>query len=178
MAQKNNELKWIPLYAQSIPPIMRFANEYTRFSKTPGYFGAEIKLTVSDYQVIEKIFLNEGRRMNMSALAEELGITQSAFSKIVQRMEKIGFVEKFHTAGNRKDIILCISEYGKKNYAAYQQYVEKHILSKIHDLVASLPMEHIETYNEILRILGQWPILDNAPNDAEPELIPVSATKG
>ncbi|HAX53598.1 MarR family winged helix-turn-helix transcriptional regulator [Muricomes intestini] len=173
MKAKKTGLEWMSMYAEVMSPLMQFANKYARFSKIAAYYGTDIKLTTSDYQVIEKIYINEGRRMNMSTLAEELGITQSAFSKVVQRLKKNGIVEKYHTPGNRKDIILCVTAYGKKTYENYSAYVEKHVFEQIYQLIGTIPKEYIETYNKILSIIGDWPLNEESADAESQKLVPI-----
>lgn len=148
---------WMQKYSKDFEPIIRFGNEYARYFKVNASFNTDIPLSLSDYQVIEKIYVNEGLRLNMSALAEELGIAQSAFSKTVIRLEKLNLVEKFHTSENRKDVILCVSAVGKKVYSEYSRYVYEHIFKKILPLLDSIPSEHKESYNQVLKILSEFP---------------------
>lgn len=166
------EFEWTNDYWDIIMPLIKFANEYSRFSKIPRSYGTEVSLALSDYQVIEKIHLNETERRNMSALAKELGITQSAFSKIVQRLVNMGIVEKFHAANNRKDVILCVSDFGKKVYSEYSFFVYNEVTNKVVKLLDTVPRKYIDVYNRIFDIMGSWSVLHEGES-TDNDLIPI-----
>lgn len=78
-------------------------------------------LSPSQLQVLEYILENEEKNDNMSAIAKRLSIPPSSFSKIVNGLVKCGFLNKYHTASNSKNVIVKVSDYGKQCYVEYSQ---------------------------------------------------------
>ena len=74
-------------------------------------------------QVLEYLLENEEQNQNMSQIASRHGITLNNFSKLVNKIEKKGLVEKFFIKGNRKSIVIPVSPLGRQVYEAYSNQI-------------------------------------------------------
>lgn len=87
-----------------------------------GYVENAEKLVVSDLDVIALINANENQRI--SDLLPYTDLTQGAVSKILNRLVRYGFVEKYHQPQNKKDTYLKLTADGQKVADAHAQYHE------------------------------------------------------
>lgn len=113
------ELTWMGRHRASVEVMIKMCNSYAALLSIPSFVWEDISLSVQELQTLEYILENENQRENMSRVAEKMNFSQSNFSKIVKQLVIKGMVEKYHSARNGKDIILCPSELGREAYAAY-----------------------------------------------------------
>ena len=73
--------------------------------------GTDIPISYAQIQIIEYLQENEELHQNMEQLAAKLGITTSNFSKLVNKLESKGLLQKYHAANNRKEVIIQVTEY-------------------------------------------------------------------
>ena len=71
-------------------------------------FGDRVHFSPYEVQIMEHIMEYADQHKNMKWYAEQLGLSQATHSKYVQRLVNKGLLEKYHKAGNRKDIILMV----------------------------------------------------------------------
>ena len=72
--------------------FIRIVNKFNRFEKVPMDFGVEEMLYPSEIHTIEAIGNNS--RINVSQLAELLGITKGAVSQMINKLVRKQFVKK------------------------------------------------------------------------------------
>ena len=60
--------------------------------------------------------------INITGLAERLGITASGVSQMARRLEKKGLVEKIKRSGNDKEILLRMTEKGRTAYLGHERH--------------------------------------------------------
>lgn len=167
-------LQWLEPYRSIIELIIKFGNEYSRHIKIPGSFGTDYLFSLSEIQVIEYVLENDERHQTISELAIRLGITQGAFSKIANKMLKKGFLEKYHTSDNKKNVIVCVSKLGKKIYREYSAFVNKNVFSKVFAVLDEIPKENIEKFEEVIRIISKLPP-SLKKQEIKAKLLPVNA---
>ena len=71
----------------------------------------------------------------MSVISEALGLATSSFSKSTAKLVRLGLVEKYMVDGNRKNIILRVSEEGRR---CYDYIVENQMKALFLDAFAQL----------------------------------------
>lgn len=99
------------LYRDILRCFNRYATVANRTSDAAGY-----ALSGLDLQVMECLYENSEKQMMMSQIADSLGLATSTFTKIVAKLTKMGLAEKFHRDGNRKNIIVLLSDQGKTSF--------------------------------------------------------------
>ncbi|MBN1431567.1 MAG: MarR family transcriptional regulator [Methanomicrobiaceae archaeon] len=66
--------------------------------------------------------VGDSRGINITGLAERLGITASGVSQMARRLEKKGLVEKIKRSGNDKEILLMMTEKGRAAYLGHERH--------------------------------------------------------
>ncbi len=141
-------LEWMHEHRDLVAKLIRFANAYTVMYNRPVKYGTEIELTASQIQTLEYIMENEN--VNMTTIAEMLGVTRSTFSKNAQKLFEKGYIEKFHRDDNKKDVFLFATDLGKDIYKQYTDYVYTNWYQHMFSLADEIPKEYLEKMKEII----------------------------
>jgi len=79
--------------------------------------GERHKLGVSDFEVLERLAEGEERRFRAQDLAEAVHLSQSALSRLVDRLTRHGLVERCGCEGDRRGIYVVLTEAGERRHA-------------------------------------------------------------
>jgi DNA-binding MarR family transcriptional regulator len=74
-------------------------------------------LGVSDFEVLDRLAENEGRKFRAQDLAEAVHLSQSALSRLVDRLARHGLVERSSCEGDRRGIYVVLTEAGERCHA-------------------------------------------------------------
>ena len=76
------------------------------------FFAGVAKLSRTEFRLLREVVMEEekGRSIISSELARRLGITRSAVSQIVTKMEQRGIVNRVASPTDRKIAYICLSE--------------------------------------------------------------------
>jgi DNA-binding MarR family transcriptional regulator len=74
-------------------------------------------LGVSDFEVLERLAENEGRKFRAQDLADAVHLSQSALSRLVDRLARHGLVERSSCEGDRRGIYVVLTEAGERCHA-------------------------------------------------------------
>ena len=80
-------------------------------------------ITTNDMHIIEAVGL-KGHR-NMSAVAQQLGITVGTLTITINRLVKKGYVIRQRSEKDKRVVHLALSEKGQRAYAHHQQFFEQ-----------------------------------------------------
>ena len=105
---------------------------------------------------MEHILEYSDLRRNMKWFAEQLGLSQATYSKYVRKLVDKGLLEKYHTEGNRKDIILMVSPLGLKEYADYSRQMKETGFGELFDLLDSFNADELDAVREVFSVFGRW----------------------
>ena len=144
------KLEWMGEYREVVEKLIRYCNVYVSVYNKEMDHGSDIPFSYAQIQVLEYILENEERNENMSSIAMRLGISFSTFSKLIDKLVKKGLLEKYHAQGNRKDVIIRVSDYGKKVYADYARYIYETHFSKMFEPIKDLPKEYLPMIADFL----------------------------
>ena len=138
------QLEWMGEYREILEKLIHYCNVYSAVSKEeiPPING--ISLTFSQIQVVEYLLENEDLNQNMSSVAVRLGITFSTFSKLINKLEEKGMLEKFYLEGNRKNIVVRVSDLGRRVYAGYVDQIMAQHFQPMFDIFDQIPKEYLE----------------------------------
>nr|WP_275901682.1 MarR family transcriptional regulator [Paenibacillus sp. SYP-B3998] len=75
---------------------------------------------MSETHVIEQIGMHE--TINVTRLAEKMGMTKGAITKIGAKLLDRGWIEKFALSGNRKEVLFRLTPDGHSVYDVHEQY--------------------------------------------------------
>ena len=92
----------------------------------------------------------------MSIVAARLGIALSTFSKLVSALEKKGLLEKYFLEGNKKNIVVRVSDLGREVYTAYSEEIYRNHFSNMFDVLKDIPKEYLPVIAQALaKPMGQ-----------------------
>ncbi len=89
----------------------RIMNKMNRSEKIPRDFGTGDLLFPSEIHTLCVIGAEPGT--NITALAQRLGVTKGAISKMATKMREKGLIEKYQEPGNDKEILLRLTKTGR-----------------------------------------------------------------
>ncbi len=113
--------------------FVQVAGKFTQIESLPIRVNAEHVVSTREAHVIEAI--GGPQVMNVSKLAAYFGITRSAASQMVSKLEKRGFITKSFAPDNAKEYQLSLTELGHEAFAAHERVHgadQKTILDRMH----------------------------------------------
>ena len=135
------KMEWMGQYRDVVESLIRYCNIYAGVYKKESMVYGDVTYSYSQIQVLEYLLENEERQDNMSVIASRLGISRSNFSKIVNRLESKGLVEKCCMQGSRKELTVTVNAFGKALYAEYAQRILKHHFQPMFRELEKIPEE-------------------------------------
>src|SRR5271169_5735585 len=75
-------------------------------------------LGVSDFEVLERLTESEERKFRAQDLAEAVHLSQSAQSRLVDRLTRHGLVERCGCEGDRRGVYVVLTEAGERRPTA------------------------------------------------------------
>ena len=106
---------------------------------------------------------------NMKWYANRLGLSQATYSKYVRKLVEKGLLEKYHTSGNKKDVILMVSPLGLQEYEAYSKTASDRWFYELFELLDHATPEELETVRKAFAIFGNWHSEKRAESHEEQE---------
>lgn len=73
-------------------------------------------LGVSDFEVLARLAETEECKFRAQDLADAVHLSQSALSRLVDRLAKHGLVERYHCDTDRRGIFIGLTEAGRHRY--------------------------------------------------------------
>jgi DNA-binding MarR family transcriptional regulator len=74
-------------------------------------------LGVSDFEVLERLTESQERKFRAQDLAEAVHLSQSALSRLVDRLARHGLVERCDCVGDRRGVYVVLTEAGEQRHA-------------------------------------------------------------
>lgn len=124
----------------------QIVNQYGKFEKEVHAFGADIPLHLSDTHTIVAI----GKHMNINIvnLSRLQGISRSAASQMVSKLVERGFVKKEISPKTDNEIILTLTETGKKIYDTHEKQHQQ-LKAKLAEIFEKYPAGTLDTLMKI-----------------------------
>ena len=126
---------------------IRILNKIDSEEKTPKDFGIGDFLHRSEIHTIMAVGDNPG--INVTNLSEILGISKSAISQMIKKLERKKLIERFVEEENKKEIRLVLSPKGKIAYLGHEQHHAR-IFAKMHSKIGSLNISEFELISGFL----------------------------
>lgn len=136
------KMEWMGEYRDVVESLIHYCNIYAGVYKKEFMVYREVAYSYSQVQVLEYLLENEERQDNMSAIAARLGISRSNFTKIVNRLESKGLVEKSYMQGSKKELTVTVNEFGKALYEEYSQKILKYHFQPMFRKLDQIPEEY------------------------------------
>ena len=135
------KMEWMGEYRDVVESLIHYCNIYAGVYKKEFMTYQGVSYSYSQVQVLEYLLENEERQDNMSAIAARLGISRSNFTKIVNRLEAKGLVEKCCMQGSKKELTVTVNAFGKALYEEYSQRILKHHFQPMFRKLGQIPEE-------------------------------------
>ena len=169
------KLEWMRQYRDIIGNFYRSANGYSQICKME-MFGSPNPFSPYEVQIMEHILEYADQNKNMKWYASRLGLSQATYSKYVQKLVDKGLLEKYHTVGNRKDVILKLSPLAIREYEEYARFSEANHFRELFELLDSVTPEELEAVKKTFSIFGRMHGEKRSSAGEEPvELIRIDA---
>lgn len=107
-------------YAALTALMERVIHKYTQWEDRKRTYGTEIPLSKAEIHTIAAVGGSPG--LNITSLAEILGITKGAASQMIYKLVDKGAVEKKVSPDSDTEVSLRLTADGLKNYEAHRQY--------------------------------------------------------
>ena len=78
--------------------------------------GEQHGLGVSDFEVLERLAESDERKFRAQDLAEAVHLSQSALSRLVDRLARHGLVERCGCEGDRRGVYVVLTEAGERRH--------------------------------------------------------------
>ena len=117
------KLEWMGEYREVVEALIHYCNIYAGVYRREKLQYQGVSYSYAQIQVLEYLLENEERCDNMSRIASRLGITRSNFTKIVQRLESKGLVEKALMPGSHRERSVAVTALGRALYEDYSREI-------------------------------------------------------
>lgn len=141
------------LTTQMIHKFERVMSKYSKAEKKPKDYGTNELLYKSEIHTIEAIGKNN--KINVTQLAQYLGITKGAVSQMIDKLIKKGLVNKNMISPTENEVSLELTEKGILAYNGHETY-HKELYAKISKRLSYLPDDNIEIFTDILSELEKF----------------------
>lgn len=106
---------------------------------------------LSEYLVLNQLYVATNQKMRRSDLAEQVGLSPSGVTRLLNPMEKIGLIEKSDNPRDARVSLVALSETGKK-------ITEEAKISFEYSSVAlfeSLDKKRLSGFSELLKVVAK-----------------------
>lgn len=104
--------------------LRRIIDKHRRIEELPIRMGISSGLTPRELHCIQAVGASEGA--NIKGIGDALGVTKSAASQMLSKLEKKGFIRKEKSADNDKEIQAYLADAGWEAYKTHQEFNERH----------------------------------------------------
>jgi DNA-binding MarR family transcriptional regulator len=80
----------------------------------------EHRLSLSEYEVLRRLSESPEGHRRIQELGEEIHLSQSALSRLVQRLEDDGYVSRKVCDHDRRGVFACVTDAGRKAHTEAQ----------------------------------------------------------
>lgn len=137
-------------YSKLCALMERIIHKYTQWENKKRTYGTDIPLSKSEIHTIVAVGDQPG--INITTLAEVLGITKGAASQMIYKLVDKGSVVKKISPESDTEVVLYLTPDGQKNYEThnlYHQQANDKALSLLQDMPESL-------YKDIITYLSAF----------------------
>lgn len=130
--------------------LMRIINKHSRIEELPIHAGMTPGLTAKEVHCIQVIGQQEG--INIKGIGDTLGVTRSAASQMVGKLNRKSFVKKKRALDNDKEVLVCLTGAGWQAFRAHKEFHERHLKTLMQRL-ADYPDTQLAIASVILSVV-------------------------
>ena len=128
--------------------LNRVLNKAIQKEMTPRALDSETLLYRMELHVISAV--GDHPEINLTGLAEILGVTKSAVSQKVKILEKKGYLVIYKKENNNKEIRFKLTEKGSGVFLSHQDFHQS-LKNKIKEFVGNIDESDMEKFTNILK---------------------------
>ena len=146
------------LYQETEAIIVRILNCYTNLQRSKHEYCPGVSLYPSEIHAIECIATI--KKINLTELANQLGLTKGATSKLVAKLEKEGLLRRYRYVDNQKEIYFHLTDTGIQAYNGHKLYnadmarVKEDYCSNVPDEIGDEIVRFLNIYLEQMQKLS------------------------
>lgn len=107
-------------YSEMTSLMERVIHKYTQWEDKKRTYGTDLPLSKAEIHTIAAV--GSHPNINITSLAEHLGITKGAASQMIYKLVDKGVVEKKVSPDSDTEVVLNLTEDGMINYKAHEEY--------------------------------------------------------
>jgi DNA-binding MarR family transcriptional regulator len=139
------------LIKHAVHGLLRIAHLYARIEAMP--ISVDEKRSVSTREAHTIQAVGEGDSHSVTQLANHFGITKSAASQLVAKLEKKGFLLKRPAVHSNKEFTLSLTDLGWRAFRAHEYFHGKDFTELVNSLGA-FPISQIATLSVLMETMG------------------------
>ncbi len=132
------------IFENTLARFRRVVNKVHRIDKTPKDLGTGEQLFIAEIHTI--VMVTEFPRLNVTELAEKLGVTKGAVSQVVGKLEKKGYLKRVKDVSNDRVVRVIPTKKGKTVVKSRHEKFFKPFL----DHMGSMSFGQVAVFNEVL----------------------------
>jgi DNA-binding MarR family transcriptional regulator len=138
------------LIKHAVQGLLRIAHLYARIEAMPISVDDDNTVSTREAHTIQAI--GEEETNNVTQVASHFGITKSAASQLVAKLEKRGFLHKRPAAHSNKEFQLSLTELGRCAFRAHEHFHGNDFVELVNSLDA-FPISQIATLSVLMETL-------------------------
>lgn len=131
--------------------VKNVINLQSKIQKKVGLSLSAHGIGLSEYLVLDQLYLAKNHKMRRSDLAEQVGLTPSGVTRLLNPMEKIGLIVKEESPRDARVSLVVLSETGKR-VAEEAKTSFEHSSTTLFKL---LDKKQLSTFSDLLKVLAQ-----------------------
>lgn len=108
-------------------------------------------ISLSEYLVLNQLYVATNQKMRRSDLAEQVGLSPSGVTRLLNPMEKIGLIEKEENPRDARVSLVVLSETGKKVTEEAKTSFEYSSIT----LFELLDKKQLSAFSELLKVVSK-----------------------
>ena len=138
--------EWMGRYRQLVLELSRHANQSIRFMTDRHLKENNDFPCAQAWQVLEYIVEHPEGMDNMRIIADELGLSKSSLTKYTHELCKLGYIRKYKSSDNKKNIILRATEEGNLFYAQGVEKLMRPVFESLFRELDVIPQEYLDVF--------------------------------
>lgn len=129
--------------------VRNIINLQSKIQKRVGAALSAHGIGLSEYLVLNQLYVATNETMRRSGLAEQVGLSPSGVTRLLNPMEKIGLIEKLDNPRDARVSLVALSETGKKITEEAKISFESSSVA----LFESLDKKQLSTLSEMVKVV-------------------------
>jgi MarR family transcriptional regulator, 2-MHQ and catechol-resistance regulon repressor len=115
------------------------------------------------FEVLLRLHRTPGGALRISDIAAQVSFPPSSFSRLADRMEADGLVERAPDPAHRRATLLCVTPAGEKRLAEAELVHQPSLRTRFADLLTDTELDTLEIIARKLRDANRLPVTRPAP---------------